>query len=197
VLLVTKFTEGAWVVVLAIPAFTALFVQIHGYYQRAGRALGFGRIPPKPQGKRSVVVVPVTGVSLLTEHAIVEALSISKRVVAVSVVLADDGDSAGRERELQEQWAQWNPGVPLRVLHIEFASVVQPIVAFIDELRERRSEQIVVLIPVVLPERLRYTLLHNHLDLVLANALRSRADVVVARVPMTLPTNRAAEPRDA
>jgi len=43
-----------------------------------------------------------------------------------------------------------------------------------------------VLIPVVLPDRLRYSFLHNHLDLVLTSALRTRADVVVARVPMPM-----------
>ena len=51
VFLVTKFTEGAWVVVLAVPAFIALFAWIHRYYARAGRALGLGEIPAKPQAK--------------------------------------------------------------------------------------------------------------------------------------------------
>jgi hypothetical protein len=64
--------------------------------------------------------------------------------------------------------------------------VAGPIARFIDELRERYDGQIVVLIPVVLPDRLRYSFLHNHLDLVLTSALRTRADVVVARVPMPI-----------
>ena len=76
--------------------------------------------------------------------------------------------------------------MPLRVLHTEYASVVEPIVAFIDEARARSDQQIVVLIPVVVPEHLRYRILHNQIDLVLSAALRSRTDVVVARVPMHL-----------
>jgi amino acid transporter len=186
VFLVTKFTAGAWVVVLAIPALIGLFVRIHVYYDRSQRALGVGRVPGKPHAKRTMVVVPVTGVSRLTQHAIAEALSISQQVVAVHVVVEDAGESAGWDRELQQQWARWNPGVPLRVLHTEFASVTRPIVAFIDELHERHDDQIVVLVPVVRPDRLRDNLLHNHLDLVLAAALRTRTDVVVARAPMSL-----------
>ena len=57
---------------------------------------------------------------------------------------------------------------------------------FIDELREQHEKQIVVLIPVVIPDRLRYRLLHNQLDLVLTRALRTRTDIIVARVPMPL-----------
>jgi amino acid transporter len=184
VFLITKFAQGAWVVVVAVPTFVFLFVRIHAYYQRAGSALGIGTVPGIPSGKRTLVIVPVTGVSRLAEHALSEALSIGQEVVAVSVVLdqGDDGQREGVQRE--QEWAAWNPGVPLRVLHTEYASVVQPIVAFIDEEREETGQQIVVLIPVVVPERLRYRLLHNQIDRVLTAALQDRTDLVVARVSM-------------
>ena len=58
--------------------------------------------------------------------------------------------------------------------------------AFIDWLRRHHDEQIIVLIPVVRPDRLRDRFLHNHLDVVLSRALRARTDIVVARVPMPL-----------
>jgi hypothetical protein len=186
IFLVTKFTAGAWVVVLAVPALITLFTRIHRYYQRAGQALGLGSVPGKPAAEPSVVVVPVTGVSRLAEHAISEALSISKQVICVTVLTEVIGDSDGRARELQEQWARWNPGPPLRVLHTEYASVAGPILAFVDQLTERHDEQVIVLIPVAVPDRLRYRSLHNHLDVALSSALRSRPDVVTARVPMPL-----------
>lgn len=55
-----------------------------------------------------------------------------------------------------------------------------PILAFIDQLREEHTEQIVVLIPVAVPDRLRCGFLQNHFELVLTRALRYRPDVVVA-----------------
>ena len=64
--------------------------------------------------------------------------------------------------------------MPLRILHTDFASVVRPIVEFIDEARARGDRQIVVLIPVVVPDRLRYRVLHNQIDQVLSAALRTR-----------------------
>ncbi|TDC00724.1 hypothetical protein E1267_33845 [Nonomuraea longispora] len=54
------------------------------------------------------------------------------------------------------------------MLETDYASVARPIVNYIDELARRHDEQLVVLIPIVLPDRLRYDLLHNHLDLVRA-----------------------------
>ena len=185
VFLVSKFAQGAWVVVLAVPAFVLLFVRIHAYYQLAGLELGVGSIPTKPVGRRTLVIVPVTSVSRLTEYALAEALSMGQEVVAVSVAM-DPGVDGPESEELERAWAQWNPGPPLRILHTDFTSVVQPIVAFIDDVQEHSDQQIVVLIPVVIPERLRYRLLHNQIDLVLSAALRSRPDVVVAHVAMPL-----------
>lgn len=67
-----------------------------------------------------------------------------------------------------------------------YASVARPVVAFIDELRQRHDRQVIVLIPVIVPDRFRYRLLHNHIDAVLSAELRGRDDVIVARVPLPL-----------
>jgi amino acid transporter len=186
VFLVTKFAEGAWVVVVAVPALIVLFTRIHRHYQRAGQALGLGAIPGPPQARAVIVIVPVTGVSRLTQHAISEALSISQQVIAVTVVVADPDKSTGHAHHLRREWGRWNPGVPLRILHTQYASIAGPVVAFIDDLRQQHDEQILVLIPVVRPDRLRYRLLHNHLAAVLTTALRTRTDIVVARSVMPL-----------
>ena len=132
----------------------------------------------------AIVVVPVTGVSRLAQYGISVALSISEHVEAVTVVRSGAAGESERVRELQRQWTRWNPGVPLRVLRTEYASVARPIVAFVDRLRRHCNEPVIVLIPVALPDRLRYRFLHNHVDLVLTRELRYRPDVVVARVPV-------------
>ncbi len=186
IFLISKFTEGAWVVVVAVPMFVFLFQRINAYYKRAALELGVGRVPAKPEGQPTLVIVPVISVSRLTGHAIAEALSLGQEVVAVSVVVDHGDDDQHEAEELERKWAEWGPGVPLRILRTEFASVVRPIVEFIDEAREHHDRQIVVLIPVVIPEHLRYKLLHNQIDRVLSAALRARTDVVVARVAMPL-----------
>ncbi len=149
-------------------------------------ALGFGRMPAKPEPKPSVVVVPVVRVSRLVQNAISAALSYSDQVIAVHVVTDGPGQRARTDDEIHQEWDEWNPGVPLRVLHTEYAAMAGPILAFVDQLRERKKEQIMVLIPVAVPDRLRYRFLHNHFDLVLSRALRDRSDIITARVPMPL-----------
>jgi amino acid transporter len=194
IFLVSKFTNGAWVVVVAVAGFIFLFTRVHAYYDKAGRALGLGRVPPKPQSRPTIVVVPLAGISKSAQRALSEALSISKHVIAVRVVVeqaADQDEAPGTDRQLQEEWQRWSPGVPLRVLHTEFASVVRPIVAFVDELvKKYKDQQVIVLVPVVVPDRKRYLFLHNHIDAVLSKALRGRPDVVVAKVPTSLSTGQ-------
>ena len=183
IFLVTKFVEGAWVVVVAIPLLILLFNRIESYYARARLELETGVIPAPLDPKHTVVVVPVNSVSRLTQHALSEAVSLGDKVIAVMVVF--DVVEPGRPRtEIEEQWEIWNPGVPLRVLHTKYASIVQPIMGFVDELRAVPDQQVVVLIPVVIPERIRYRLLHNQIDVALSSALHKRPDVVVARVPV-------------
>jgi amino acid transporter len=192
VFLLTKFVEGAWVVVVAIPGFILLFNRIERYYERTGEELAIGVVPPVPERKDTVVVVPVINVSRLTQHALSEAISLGDEVIAVTVVF--DGELVGLPQSTVERdWRAWNPGVELRVLHTDYASVVQPIVRLVDELRENDDRQVVVLIPVVIPDRVRYRVLHNQLDLALARELRRRPDVVVARVPMPIHPTGAAE----
>jgi amino acid transporter len=198
VFLFAKFTEGAWVVVVAIPMFIGLFHLIERYYRRTAHELGLGQIPERPRPKPVLVIVPVVNVSKLTAQAISEALSIGDEVVAVTVVFDDSegqADATGVGPAVrseppgpcQTEWEQWHIGVPLRVLHTEYASIVRPVIDFVDEMRsEHVDHQIVVLIPVVVPRRLFQRILHNQLDVALSAALRSRTDLVVARVSLSL-----------
>jgi hypothetical protein len=191
IFLVAKFTEGAWVVVIAIPLFVLLFHRVQRYYRHVATVLKLGQIPPPPAGKSTLVIVPVTNMSCLTAQALSEALSLGDEVVAVTVAVDpdqhDDTLTTGKSiTELQRLWESWQPGVPLEVLHTEYASVVQPIISFVDRMQAHRNDQIVVLIPTVIPTRLRYRILHNQLDLVLSHALQTRPNVVVARIPLAL-----------
>ena len=187
IFLLSKFTEGAWVVVVAVPSFIFLFTRIHRYYGLAAELLGFDHTPAKPHAEPTIVVVPIVRVSLLVQRALSAALSISDQVIAVISIPEEAGEGGeDKERLVQQEWASWNPGVPLRLVHTEYASVAEPLLAFLDELRERHSEQIMVLIPVAVPDRLRYRPLHNHFDLVLGAALRDRPDILTARVEMPL-----------
>jgi amino acid transporter len=197
VFLISKFEQGAWIVVITVPLFVLLFVRIRAYYARAGVELGIGSLPGKPVVKDTLVIVPVSNISELTKLAISEALSLSADVIAITVATDRADGAPDYSEELLREWSQWNPGPPLEILRTEFSSIVEPIVAFIDQERAKDDRQIVVLIPMVMPGRLRYRLLHNQIDLVLSAALRKRTDVVVARVQMPLEVPRRSRDQES
>ena len=186
IFLISKFQDGAWVVVIAIPAFVILFLRIHAYYGRVAEEVGVDMVPGPPVARPSVIVVPINNVSTITQHAIAEALSLGPDVIALYVSLDYPDEERHDGADIEALWRAWSPGPPLEVLHTELASVVEPVVEYIERLRAKGDRQIVVLIPVVEPRRIRYRLLHNHIDLVLSAALRKCGDVVVARVRMPL-----------
>lgn len=180
VLLTTKFLEGAWVVVVAIPLLMLLFDRIQRYYTTVGRELGLGEVPPPVRVGDSLVIVPVGEVSRLTQHALSAARALGHEVVAVAV----HADPV-KVRALRESWDRWNPGVRLDVVDSPQRSLVEPIVEYVQR-AEEGGRQIAVLIPEVEPLHRRYQILQNQRGLLLAAALRARTDVVVCVVPYRL-----------
>jgi len=176
----TKFLEGAWVVVIAVPVMMLLFHKTESYYAEVARELRLGRIPPPPQPKESVVIVPTSTVSLLTQQVLSTALSLGKRVVAVAVACDEE-----ERTKILEHWATWNPGVPLEVLINPQRSLVRSVVRYVESLA---GEDVImaVLIIEIQPHKKRHEILHNQRGALLAAVLRSRTDVIVATQPFRL-----------
>jgi amino acid transporter len=183
VLFATKFTEGAWLLLIIVPSLMLLFDRNERYYQRVGEELGLGRSPAKPvpgADPQAMVIVPIVAVSLLAERVLQAAMRLGGELVAVAV----DIDSAETQR-LTEQWKQWDPGVALQILPSPNRSVVAPMLAFVrSQLVDGRH--VTVLLGQVEPNRRRYRILHNQRGIILAAALRLRTDAVVASLVVRL-----------
>jgi amino acid transporter len=181
--LVSKFTEGAWLVVIVIPALVMLFSRIHTIYGRMGRTLQIGQVPDPPVRRSALVVVPIGSMSRLVREGISAALSIGDEVVAVNVCYRDPDDDAANQK-LHEQWAQWNPGVRLVTLHSQHRSLGPPVVAYLRELERTNSrDELLVLIPEIEAVRPWQRLLHNQRGFVLEQAIqRGTTDVIIARL---------------
>ncbi|MET7766935.1 APC family permease [Streptomyces sp. NPDC005336] len=180
VLLTTKFLEGAWVVVVAVPLLMLLFTRVQRYYTAAGEELGLGRIPPPPVRTMSLVIVPLGDVSRLAQRALTAALALGDEVVAVSVQA-----EPAKARALQDTWERWNPGVRLEIIDSPHRSLVQPMVAYVRR-EAGGGREIAVLIPEVEPRHRRYKILQNQRGLVLATVLKAHTDVVVCMMPYRL-----------
>jgi amino acid transporter len=181
IFLVTKFTAGAWVVVIAIPCLLLLFSRISRYYAEVSKELGVGVIPGKPCAGPSLVVVSVVSVSRMTKFALDAALSLGDEVVAVSVQFDDD-----RAKALRAAWDQWGPGVPLEILLSPSRSIVTPMVKYLCSPQIQARPQVLVLIPEVEPRKWRHRLLQNQRGVILANALRRHTHVNVGRAQFHL-----------
>jgi amino acid transporter len=183
VLLASKFTEGAWLLVIVVPGLILLFDRIERYYRRAGEQLGLGRIPAKPVpgvDTKAMVVVPIVAVSSVAERAVQAAMRLGGEVVPVTVEV--DPDST---RRLCKQWKEWDPGVELKVLPSPHRSLVAPTVGFVRTQIEK-GRDVTVLLAQVEPRRWRHRLLYNQRGPVLAAALRARTNAVVATLAIRI-----------
>jgi amino acid transporter len=181
IFLLTKFTSGAWVVVIAVPLLILLFSRIDRYYRRVGAALGLGKVPGRPRGGKGIVIIPVAHLSRMTEFALDTALAFGDDVIAVSIQF----DKA-KAADLKAEWERWGPGVELDIVHSPNRSITTPILEYLERPKIRECHQVLVLIPEVEPSKWRHRLLQNQRDVILANVLRRRTDVIVARLPFRL-----------
>jgi amino acid transporter len=180
VFLISKFVEGAWVVVLTIPLLMVLFSRIEHYYADVAQELKLGKTPPAPRKRESVVVVPTTTVSVLTERALSAALSLGETVVAVAVA----GDEQERDA-IKDAWDDWQCNVPIEVLVDPQRSLVRTVLKYVRSV-ESDDTTITVLIALLVPRKRRHEILHNQRGRLLEAVLKAQTDVVVAVLPFHL-----------
>ncbi len=188
--LVSKFTEGAWLVVVVIPLLVWFFTRIHRAYDRIGVQLGIGQTPEPPERIPALVVVPVYGLSRLTREGISAALSLGDHVVAITVCYDDPDDEADQQHHasFDAAWQAWDPDVPLVTLHSKRRSLGPPVVQFLRAKEEEDPHRrIVTLIPEVQPEHWWRWFLHNQRGAVLNRAITSGTEnVVICRLRFRL-----------
>jgi len=189
----SKFTHGAWIIVLLVPALVWMFRSVHSHYldMRQQVSLQDEEVGPWLQfgvAKSHKIVVPLSGLNRGALTALQFARSLSDDVTAVVV----DVDTAATER-LRETWKVWDFDIPLVVLESPYRSVVRPLFAYLEETDRREPERglAVVILPEIVPARWWQNLLHNQTTLQLKAVLlfrqeRHGAPRVVINVPYHL-----------
>jgi len=179
VVLVSKFTEGAWIPAVLVPFIVLFFKAIHGHYQHVEKALA---VPDdyRPHRATHTIVVLVGRVNKASLAALQYAKSLAPdRLIAVTVV------STPEEAEsIQHQWSQHGISIPLEIKLSPYRDLAGPVVEFIDELDETYSNDIVtVILPEFVLTRWWQQLLHNQTALMLKARLLFRRNTVVVSVP--------------
>ena len=178
---VTKFSDGAWIVMLLIPVLVGAFLVVHRHYGDVASQLsleGYGGPPPIEH----TVLVLVGDLHKGVASALRYAQALSPSVKAVYVELDPD-----RTRRLEEKWGKWGLGIPLVVLTSPYRSLLAPFLDYINHLLALGENHVVtIVIPEFVPARWWQHLLHNQTALLIKGALLFRKGVVVVDVPFHL-----------
>jgi amino acid transporter len=183
IIAITKFTHGAWLVILLIPLVVLLLLTIRRHYDDVAYQLSLeGLEPEDPPPARHHVIVLVGDVHRGVLGAIRYARAISPEARAVYVEI--DAES---RRRLEQRWAKWASGIPLVVLRSPYRSVVGPLLEYVDRLQHEAPDTLVtIILPEFLPGRWWQQLLHNQTALLIKGALLFRRGVIVTDVPYHL-----------
>lgn len=195
IILLAKFTEGAWIVVLAIPALLFLFRSIHHYYEHVSRQLCRTQPLSLSDNPPPVVLIPMRQWDRLTSKALRFALWLSQDLVAVHLHNLSGDAADEEERRLAEEWSRFierpcksaNAAVPqLRIVQSPYRDFLEPLLEEIDRLKvQYPGRKIAVMAPEIVGLHWWQRLLHRRKAQRLRFALIHRGDhqVIVISVP--------------
>ncbi|MEI6298335.1 MAG: APC family permease [Actinomycetota bacterium] len=179
IVVVSKFTEGAWIPALLIPIMVTSFRAVGRHYDRGHAAV---HVEPGywPRRETHTMVVLVGSINKGVLHGLQYAKSLNPdRLVAVTVATDDDD----RQR-IEAQWAAFAVPIDLNILYSPYRELTRPVSEFLDELDARYKDDIVT---VVIPEFVtswRTQWLHNGSAFALKAKLLQRPHTAVVSVPI-------------
>ncbi|HEX5690988.1 MAG TPA: amino acid permease, partial [Roseiflexaceae bacterium] len=183
VLAVTKFTEGAWAVLLLVPILVLILRGIHAHYLAVARQLSLADASPPAAVRRHTAVVLISGIHRGVVPALQYALSLAPDNVTAVYVDMDAEATA----KLRTKWEQWGSGVPLVVLSSPYRSLLRPLMDYIDEVDAMYDDDVLtIILPEFIPSKWWQHLLHNQTALFIKGSLLFKRGKVVTSVPYHL-----------
>jgi amino acid transporter len=182
IVIFTKFSHGAWIVMVAIPVFVGLMLGIKRHYETADLRLS----PPEggvrlPSRVHAVVLISRLNAPALQALAYARATRPST-IVGLHVEL--DPDSTGR---LEAEWLNRQIPVPLTVVASPYRDVTGPVLDYVRNVRRESERDIVaVFVPEYVVRRWWEHVLHNQSALRLKSRLLFLPGVIVISVPLIL-----------
>lgn len=179
----TKFTEGAWIVIVVTPLILLLITKISRHYDAVACELRVNLDEAKIVPAEPIIIVPVAGIHKAVVSSLNYAKSLSPNVIAFYIAFSDQ-----EEDKMEEKWNKWNPGVRLVVFKSRYRTIVRPLNEFIERIEAHVSERqtIMVLLPQFVTHKWWHRLLHNQSANRIRQKLQADKDIVVATVPYHL-----------
>jgi len=180
--LVTKFTKGAWISIAAMAVIYALMVAIRKHYDRVARELEPTEEKPILPARNHAIVL-VSKLHMPTLRALAYAKASRPDTLTALTVNVDTADT----RHIQDEWDRRGISLPLTVIDSPYREITRPIMEYVKRQREDAPRDVVtVYIPEYVVGHWWENLLHNQSALRLKARLLFEPGVMVTSVPWQL-----------
>jgi amino acid transporter len=189
IVIVTKFAEGAWIVILVLPGLYLFMLLIHHHYTKIGEELALTGPVELTRPRPMIAVIPIMNLNSLAERALQIAYSLSEEVSVVHI------ERENSQRNFREEWdRQIQPAISrvnlplpnLMIIQSPYRRVVAPTLDYIWRLeRDNPDRTIAVLIPQLIESHWYYSFLHNQRATILRTVLLLKGlnRIVIVNVP--------------
>jgi amino acid transporter len=177
---ITKFVDGAWIIVLLLPTIGISFYAIHRHYVSLAQDLSLEHYGQPPPSKRHRVIMPVSAIHQGTLEALDYALSLSDDVTVVHVSI-----DADQTEKLRHKWSWWGKGVRMVVIESPYRTFLEPFLDYVNELCTilQSNERLTIVVPQFVPKHWWHNLLHTQTAFWLRFMLLNKKGVVITEVP--------------
>ena len=181
VFIVTKFADGAWIVLVITPIFISILLWVRRHYSNVASRLSLERYgEPPPYNVRHRVIVPISNVHQGTLAALRYARMLSDDVTAVHISMEPQDTE-----KVSKKWEKWGRGTRLVIVDSPYRLFLEPLLGYIDEMISSRqpNETITIVVPHFVPRKRTHKVLHMQTAELLRRELLATPGVVITEVP--------------
>ncbi len=177
---VTKFAQGAWIIILLIPLLVLIFFAIHHHYKKVARQLSLENHPRNTNLRRDRIFIPISGVHSGTIAALRYAKTLSNDITAVHV----STDPRETERVVTK-WGEWGDGYRLVVLNSPYREFMEPLLDYIRQFTtsQNSNDVITIIVPQFIPSHWWENFLHTRTAEALRKELLQQKNIIITEVP--------------
>jgi len=178
---ITKFRDGAWIVLILTPVLISIFLWIHRHYTSVAHSLSLEHYgEPPPFSVRHRVIVPISKVHQGTLAALRYARTLSDDITAVHISM-EPSDT----EKIQKKWEIWGRGTRLVIVDSPYRLFLEPLLDYITDILSSRqpNETITIVVPHFVPGNIIYKTLHMQTAEMLRRELLETPGVIITEVP--------------
>lgn len=174
IVLFSKFTHGAWILIPALTGLVVFMKAIKHHYSSTEFKLAIDDAPLPEVLPDKTMILPVSRLNRATLHALQFAKSFKPAHIRAVHVAIDPKEG----EELKQQWMRHVPDVPIEILHSEYRDLISPVLEYLKRVdKEWTNDSLIVVLPQVVPDKWWHYFLHNQTTLRLSMAIDQDPDI--------------------